>query len=55
MREYIFTEKELKIITRYMQTGERLEGYTVLVSRCRRNLSKLEEHMKLAKAFIEKT
>ena len=52
MREYVLTEKELTIIKRFPGNGERLEGFVVLLSGCKRGLTKLENQLKLAKNFI---
>ncbi len=53
MREYILTANEKAIIQRYLETGERLEGYAMLVSRCR-NMGTISSDLELIKRFIEK-
>ena len=52
MREYVLTEKELTIIKRFLGNGERLEGFAVLLSRCKRGPPKLENQ--LAKNLFKK-
>ncbi len=53
MREYILTKKERCILNRYIESGEKLEGFTVLLHRCR-NMEPIEADVKLIKQFLEK-
>jgi hypothetical protein len=53
MREYVLTEKEKTIIKKYLETGERLEGYAMLLSRCKR-ITPLKEDIKLIEQFLNK-
>lgn len=48
MREYIFTEKERKIIETYVESGIRLEGFNQLDHRMKGAWSKLLEDLALA-------
>jgi len=50
MREYILTEKERTIIKRYLQTGERLEGYAVIRNRSY-NTTTIKEDLELITQF----
>ena len=54
MREYILTDREKEIVKTYLEKGQRLEGFSVLVSRCKTNLSKINEDLKLITKFLEK-
>jgi len=53
MREYILTKREKTIIKKYLETGERLEGFRMLLNRCR-NIKPLEEDMQLIQRFLVK-
>ena len=35
MREYVLTEQEKAIIKKYLENGEKLEGFKMLLSRCK--------------------
>ena len=54
MREYILTENEKTIIKKYLETGERLEGYAMLLSRCR-SIETVNDDLELIKQFLAKT
>lgn len=54
MRSYILTKKEKQIIAKYLKTGERLEGFAVLLHRCR-NMQPINEDLQLIKRFLAKT
>jgi hypothetical protein len=53
MREYILTEQEKQIIKKYLETGEKLEGFRMLLSRCR-NIESVNADLELIKAFLAK-
>jgi len=53
MREYILTRQEQAIINKYLQTGEKLEGFGVLAHRCKK-IDLLTADLELIKQFIEK-
>jgi hypothetical protein len=53
MREYILTENEKAIIKKYLETNERLEGYAMLLSRCR-NIKSVNADLELIKQFLAK-
>lgn len=54
MRKYLLTEQERKIIQRYLDTGEKLEGFKTILHRCR-NMQVIESDLKLIKQLLEKT
>ena len=54
MREYILTENEKTIIKKYLETGERLEGFAMLQSRCR-SIETVNADLELIKQFLAKT
>ena len=53
MREYILTENEKTIIKKYLETSERLEGYAMLLSRCR-SIESVNDDLELIKQFLAK-
>lgn len=55
MRTYIITQREREIIRVYLERGERLEGFRMLVSRARKlDLKDIDQQISLLKAFIKK-
>jgi len=54
MRSYILTENETEIIRRFLETGDKLEGFKVLLHRCR-HMEKIEKDLELIKRFLAKT
>lgn len=54
MREYILTDQERKIIKRYLETGEKLEGFKVLLHRCR-HMQVITGDLSLIEQFLKKT
>ena len=53
MREYILTDNEREIIRRYMETSERLEGFSMLLSRCG-SIETVNADLELIKKFLTK-
>jgi len=53
MREYILTRQEQTIINKYLQTGEKLEGFSVLVHRCKK-IDMITADLELIKQFLAK-
>jgi hypothetical protein len=53
MRQYLLTEQERQIIKKYLQTGDRLEGFKVLIHRCR-HMETVQEDLNLIKQLLEK-
>jgi len=53
MREYVLTENEKTIIKKYLETNERLEGYAMLLSRCR-SIESVNDDLELIKQFLAK-
>lgn len=54
MREYILTQRERKILKMYIESGTKLNGFSVLVLRLKRASKKLLEDMELIKATLNK-
>ena len=55
MRDYILTPGEKQIIKRYLENGERLEGFYVLLHRARKQKpERINEEMELIKQFLIK-
>jgi len=55
MRSYIITRREREIIKAFLERGERLEGYRMLVSRVRKlDLKDVDQQVQMIKAFLEK-
>jgi hypothetical protein len=53
MRQYILTDLEKQIINKYLETGDKLEGFKVLLHRCRR-LQPITEDLELIRQFLKK-
>jgi len=53
MRQYILTDLEKQVITKFLETGDKLEGFRVLLHRCKR-LQTINEDMELIKRFLKK-
>jgi hypothetical protein len=53
MRQYLLTDQERKIAQKYLKTGDKLEGFKVLLHRCR-NMQVINEDLELIKRFLEK-
>ena len=53
MREYILTQQEKQIIKKYLETGEKLEGFRMLLSRIR-NMQAVNADLELIKQFLAK-
>jgi hypothetical protein len=54
MRKKILTEKERQIIAKYLETGERLENFSCLLSRCK-HMQPINEDLQLIEQFLKKT
>jgi len=48
------TERERQIIKKYIETGEKLEGFRTLLTRCRRTET-VQEDLDLIKQLLEKS
>ncbi len=56
MRDYILTPSERQIIKKYIETGDKLEGFRVLLCRVRKHDSKpIMNDEELIKQFLAKT
>lgn len=53
MRKTILTDKERQIIKRYLENGEKLENFSVLVHRVR-NMQTVNSDLELIKQFLAK-
>ena len=53
MREYVLTEQEKAIIKKYLENGEKLEGFTMLISRCK-SIETVNADLELIKQFLSK-
>ena len=54
MKKRIFSDRETEIINTYLQSETRLEGFRMLLSRCKKFLPRFEEDLTLLKKFLEK-
>ena len=54
MRTYILTEHERKIVERFLENGEKLDGFRVLLYNIRKAKSKLELDLMLISDLIAK-
>jgi len=54
MRSYILTERERRILKRFVETGEKLDGFAVLVHHLRKHRDALSEDLGLVEAFLER-
>jgi hypothetical protein len=53
MREYLLTQKEKQIIKHYLENGEKLEGFRMLLSRCKKTEA-INKDLELVKQFLAK-
>jgi hypothetical protein len=53
MREYVLTANEREIIRRYIEDGERLEGFSMLLNRCG-SIETVNADLELIKKFLAK-
>ena len=54
MRAYVITDLERKIIKRFLETGEQLDGFRTLKMRIKRHNKRVLEDSDLIKKFVEK-
>lgn len=54
MREYILTQRERKILETFVESGVKLNGFSVLSIRLKRAKRRLMEDLKLINASLEK-
>jgi hypothetical protein len=54
MREYVLTPRERKILEDFIESGIKLNGFSVLVIRLKRASKRLVADMKLIRATLEK-
>jgi hypothetical protein len=53
MRKYILTDQERKIVVKYLEFDEKLEGFTTLLSRCRK-MQRAQQDLDLIKQLLKK-
>jgi hypothetical protein len=53
VRAYILTEHERTVLQRYIETGEKLNGYAVLTHLLRKALPQVEKDLELVKRALE--
>lgn len=53
MRTYLLTEQEERIIRHYLETGQKLEGFKVLLHRVR-HMEKIKKDLELIEQFLAK-
>ena len=53
MRNYLLTNQEREIIKKFLETGERPEGYRMLLSRCR-HMQPINKDLQLIEQFLKK-
>jgi len=53
MRQYLLTDKEREIISKFLEDGTRLEGFKVLLHRCR-HMQTVKEDSKIIEHFLKK-
>ena len=54
MREYILTQRERKILETFIESGVKLNGFSVLSIRLKRANERLTEDLKLINAALNK-
>jgi hypothetical protein len=54
VRSYILTEHERKILKRFLENGEKLNGFRTLLTYLRKSQKTLETDLKLIKDVLEK-
>jgi hypothetical protein len=54
VREYVLTPRERRILEKYVESGIRLDGFSVLIIRLRRARKRLTEDMNLIEATLGK-
>jgi hypothetical protein len=53
LRTYILTKTEKRIIQKFLETGDKLEGFKMLKWRIQKNKKGLNEDLELIKQFLE--
>jgi len=54
MREYVLTQRERKILQTFLESGIKLNGFSVLAIRLKRASKRIVADMKLIDATLEK-
>jgi hypothetical protein len=53
MRRYLLTDREREIIKRYLETGEKLDGFSVLLHRCKALMLGIKSDYDLIEKLLE--
>jgi hypothetical protein len=53
MHEYVLTEQEKAVIKKYLETGEKLEGFKMLLNSCK-SIENVNADLELIKQFLSK-
>lgn len=54
MREYVLTDNERAILKRFVSTGDRMQGLSMLVFRAKQSERRLSEDLALVKKALRK-
>ena len=54
MRTALFSDKEREMVKQYLETGEKDEGFSVLVHRCRRGHTQIKEDLVLLNQLLQR-
>jgi GTP cyclohydrolase FolE2 len=54
MRSYILTERERKILKRFIESGEKLDGFTVLLHYLKKHRASLSRDFEMVETVLEK-
>ncbi|MEM4524645.1 MAG: hypothetical protein QXF29_06075 [Archaeoglobaceae archaeon] len=55
MHRKILSKREEEVIRRFLESGEKLDGFSLLKSRAKKLFKEIERDYELLKAFVEKT
>jgi len=55
VRAYILTEREREILKRFVETGEKINGFTVLIHYLKKYKDKLREDLDLIESAIKRS
>lgn len=54
VRSYILSPRERELLRRFVETNEKLNGFTVLIHYLKKNRDKLQEDLKLIDLALQK-
>jgi len=55
MREYVLTNNERRILKQFLSTGDKLQGFSMLVFRARQSGKRLADDLALLQRVLKKT